>query len=466
MLTLVFCAVLTADPATPNEVIERAVIDVATIEPPEDRKHFRYLSLWPSSRSRQPSLEHALSFWLNSLTWAPSAIPLEPVQNGVLYRLDLRRLGWSAAAWERLAAIDPYFAVPTHVDGKIRRGWLDPKVEAVLRQETGSTRAVLRADWFLARTSLDGEKGFFRQGFYSEFLALPKTVAELETILNAKEELKLPATNGLDTIFNVQGDATKDSGVAQHNRGAELLPTLVGKGRRFEWRTLDTDSNAGKSSAQRQLAGKLTKAGSELIFSLPNGLHGYYAANAEGKRVGEVPGNIAQDKTHPHDFIVYTSWKCVRCHGPQDGINGIDGMIRRQMVAKNTALALIKKEHAPKDERLQARIDAYYRSPLRPEIEGQREDYARVLREEINGLTGAENTRHYLSWIEGYLYGRVDLATVRQETGFGESTPALIKLTSPSDLTPLPDGEWVSREAFEDNFARLMTATIHPWEKH
>lgn len=451
-------------PSTPNEVFEAAVIDLASLKvSPADRGWIRYLSVWPSSPSELESLSAAASFWANSLSWGPELVPISLTADGTLIRIDLRRFGWSKESWEKLAAADPYFAVTTRAkDGTLIRGWIDPKTEAALRASTGSTRAVLRADWFLARTSLDGQQGFFQQGFYSEFLGLPKTESELLATLHAEEKIAIQSSAVFNAIFLLKGGAVQDSIVAQHNRGLETMATPIGPaGSRFIWRSLDTDSNAGDASVFTSLAGSLKVAGKEHIYSLPNGLHGYFAVNGKGERVSEVPEKIAQDKTHPHDSIVYLGWKCVRCHGAQ-GINGFDDVIRRLMVNKKTAVAVIGKGYE-QDPALRAKLDAYYKSDLALEIESHRKSYA-VAVKSATGMEPAENTKNYLGWVERYLWGRIDLLTAQNESGLGDETERYITLTSPSPLVPLLAGETISRELWEANYGRLMTAKIHEWE--
>lgn len=449
-------------PTSPNEVIEAAVIDLSTV-PEKDRYWTRYLSLWPWPASESESLQSALSFWLNSLSWAPTPTVPRMTQDGSLWRIDLRTYGWSLAAWEALAKAEPYFAVTVVKKGEITRGWLDPKTELALRKASNSRMAVARADWFLARTSLDGEKGFRQQGFYSTFLGLPKTEKELFETLHAKESLKLPASTQFNTLFLLRGGASISRQVAQHDRGIEEFPTLVGSGPRFLWRSLDTDANAKESSVTKNLAGTIKVAGKEHIYSLPNGLHGYFACNGDGKRVAEVPTNIAQDKGHAFDVTVYLGWKCIRCHTPNGGINGFDDVIRRLMVGKGTGLGILSKDYES-DLNFKLKIDSYYKTDLARDTKEQRESYTEIVRQ-LTGMTPDECAKNYLRWIEGYLYGKVDRFTAATESGFGEETDAYIKLTSPSDLVPLLDGIKLDRENFEAEFPRLMTAKIHDWEE-
>lgn len=462
---LLLAVALTADPSlptTPDEVWQAAAIDLSTVQP-KDRPYIRYVSLWPWPASSQPSLHSALSFWCNSLSWNPKAIIPQQVPGG-LWRIDLRNYYWEHKAWESVAKFDPYFLVSQKGhDGKLIRGWIDPTVEAALRYDTGSSKPILRADWFLARTSLDGDKGFF-QGFYSQILGLPKTQQELLAILYAEEKLKLPKSEEFNKLFLLTGGSVLRSQVAQHNRGLELLPTLVGpSGSKFIWRSLDVDSDAAASSIVENgnLGGKIKVAGQEFIFSLPNGLHGYYIANAVGKRVAEVPTNIAQHKGHAFDSTVRTGYSCVDCHGPNAGINGFDDVIRRLQVGRKTGVVVISKGYT--DKEFQQFLEVYYGSNLANDTAAHRAVYKYVVLQ-LTDQTPDQNAKNYLRWVEGYLWGRVTLETAVAESGYGEQTETYLKLTSPGALVPLTAGESIARELFEANYSRLLTARIYPWE--
>ena len=60
--------------------------------------------------------------------------------------------------------------------------------------------------------------------------------------------------------------------------------------------------------------------GGEMIFTLPNGLQGYFVVNDKGNRVTEAPLNIAEDKSaHLGDTVIRNAASCMSCH--RTGIN-------------------------------------------------------------------------------------------------------------------------------------------------
>lgn len=454
-------AVLPTDPAS---VYDHVIVDLDTV-PSADRPYTRFLSLWPTSSLRQDSLLQASVFWGNSLSWMPEMQRLHLTENGSLWRIDLREWGWSKEAWEALAATDTYFAVTVGH----RRGWVDPKVEAAVRYATGSSKAVLRADLFLARASLDGKKedGFFREGVYSKFLNLPKTDTELKAILRAEDKVKVPAVTGYDVfIFLLKGGGTSESGVAPHNRVLQVKRTLIGPDdASFYWESLDTDKDTGESSINKNFGGTFKRAGGEQIFSLTNGLHGYYACNAKGERLAEVPIAIAQSN-HAKEKVVVLGWQCNYCHGPNSGINGFVDEQKPLVLGKGTALAVISKGHGDKDaQQEKLRNETYHLSDLKATTEKHRKAYAAAVLA-VNELTPEENSKNYVGWVTDYLYGPVDRETAIRETGFGKDFDYYVRHAG--DVNSLkflnvPPGK-ISRSQFEEDYPRLMQSKTWPWE--
>mgnify|MGYP000591409221 CR=1 FL=1 len=464
MWAFALAAAIAVLPETPAEVYDAVVVDLDSV-PSADRPYIRWLSLWPVLPSRQDSLSSATSFWGNSLSWMEMQ-RLHLTEDGALWRIDLREWGWSKEAWEALAATDVYFATTVGY----HRGWIDPKVEAAVRYATGSSKAVLRADTFLARTSLDGAKkdGFFREGFYSKFLNLPKTDKELKDVLGAKEKVKVPAVTGYDVfIFLLKGGGTSESGVALHNRVLQVQRTLIGPDEAtFYWESLDVDNDTGEGSINKQFGGTLNRAGGEQIFSLPNGLHGYFACNAKGERISEVPTGIAQGN-HPKEKVVVLGWQCNYCHGPNGGINGFVDEQKPLVLGKKTALAIVSKGHVDKQAELELkqRNETYHLSDLKETTLKHRKAYAAAVLEATE-LKPDENSKNYVGWVTDYLYGPVDRETAIRETGFGKDFDYYVQHAGDvNSLTFLnvPPGK-ISRSKFEEDYPRLMQAKAWPWE--
>src|SRR5437899_182451 len=71
-------------------------------------------------------------------------------------------------------------------------------------------------------------------------------------------------------------------------------------------------------------------SGGEMIFSLPNGLQGYYLANAKGARLELAPTDIVTDK-FAEDKTVRNGLACMRCHdsGMKDFVDTVRPAVER-----------------------------------------------------------------------------------------------------------------------------------------
>jgi hypothetical protein len=78
-------------------------------------------------------------------------------------RFNIIDLGWTELDWREILALYPYRNLPE-----------SPQIKAV-ENTTGSQISVLRADWFAETAS--------RAPLYNTLLRLPKTFAELQTML-------------------------------------------------------------------------------------------------------------------------------------------------------------------------------------------------------------------------------------------------------------------------------------------
>src|SRR5262249_31789207 len=93
-------------------------------------------------------------------------------------------------------------------------------------------------------------------------------------------------------------------------------------------------------------------AGGEIIYSLPNGLHGFLLVNALGTRLDKAPGQIVSDPKRP-DRLGGTGISCMACH--VRGINLKDDQVSDHL-AKNpkafteTDAELIRALYVPKDK--------------------------------------------------------------------------------------------------------------------
>jgi len=268
-------------------------------QPARARSFLRYFSLVHlynagSSDAELETYRIGLSKLINSLSWRKEiALPAAIDAARTLLRIDLRDYGWTAATWDRLLASYPY-ALGSAADQQIT-------------QLSGAAAPYIRADWFAARASAPP--------LYHEILELPKTVEELERVLG------IDAARDFAEEKNVARAGLRASGVSRNNRVLERHPSAYGS----YWKSFDFRSSADQQDIfQNPLA--FNAAGSEIIFNLPNGLQGYFVADAAGRRINEAPVAIVSDRTNPDDPVIRNGVSCMSCH--YDGIRQFTDEVR------------------------------------------------------------------------------------------------------------------------------------------
>ncbi len=276
--------------------------DVRSIPNPSDRLRVRYfdLSMLANAGYTEDQLEvyrQATTFLLNSLSsgrtvLAPKAVDKEKL----LYRIDLRDYGWSAATWNAFERIYPY---AVEYDQNSRLFPYDEVSAEQLRRETGTRIPFIQADWFLSHGS--------RPPLYFQVLNLPRTQRELEAQLGVNV-----ARNILDE--QVLRAGFKNAGPSQNNRVIERHD--LGGNRGALWVSYDFSNNLG---ARDVFANPLDfqQDGGELIFNLDNGLQAYFVVDAAGVRQDKAPNNVVQDPLS-RDGAVETGLSCMNCH-QEDG---------------------------------------------------------------------------------------------------------------------------------------------------
>jgi hypothetical protein len=273
LLFLVFMAPAER-PFVPESQLQTAILNDLQSAVAQNRQYFRYYSLdnlWnnPGIDAGELALHRiALSKLVNHLSWTREiTIPRALGPEDLLVRIDLRDYGWTIDTWRRITASYPYALGPV---------------------------PYIRVDWFVANAS--------KPPFYHDILRLPRTLAELESILH------------LDAEFDFQQNFTRrfgvrDSGVSRNNRAMERHSTVYGA----YWKSFDFAGNSPEQDIFRDPV-DLHADGGEVIFNLPNGLQGYFIVNKKGQRINEAPVNIVRDRTNLDDPVVHNGRSCIGCH--------------------------------------------------------------------------------------------------------------------------------------------------------
>ena len=245
---------------------------------------------------------NALAKLINSLSWHPKVRRPEAIDDrGTIFRIDLRWYMWDATIWNRILQDYPY-------------GILDDGVTSrVISVFTASKVPLIRGDWFVATAS--------RPPLYQDILQLPGNLAELERQLRVDAAQNIAQERVVRVAFN-------GSGISKNNRVLERHDAVHG----YYWRTYDFDEvpqnliDRGLLAPDRRnvfayplgpgsVENTFLHAGGEAIFSLPNGLQGYYIMNAVNNRLDKAPTAIVSDPRRP-DKAVELGVSCMGCHVP------------------------------------------------------------------------------------------------------------------------------------------------------
>jgi tetratricopeptide (TPR) repeat protein len=290
---------------------------------PEERPSLRYVTFAHSWFAGQATLQHAqsnrqaLSLLLNSLSWAPKISrpePVDPAQTVFRVRLGDYRSSkgiWGPEWWDRVLNDYPYdLARPDSASAQ----WV--------AAETKCPQPYVRGDWLLSAGA--------KAPLYYRLLDLPRTQQGVEQLL------------GVDAIANLKSGKAIRSAVlpnstqsspSPYNRLLERheIPVEVGPyagwkertERPAYWRTYDFyDDRDPRNLFLRPRGPEIGPRGfqhdgAELIFHLPNGLVGFFVADASGKRWNASTivscadhFHVAQEK---RPSVPVTS-SCITCH--------------------------------------------------------------------------------------------------------------------------------------------------------
>ena len=265
---------------------------------PFDRAFARYFSmthLYNTGESAQILQEYrnGLSKLINSLSWGLEVTNPQSINpQRTIFYIDLRHYEWDRNdGWTQIEGAYPY-----HIP-------FDAPTETALREQLGRLQTEMNCDvpsihidWFLATTSLPP--------LYHDLLSLPLTDRELETRLGVDVGRNLRDAPGV----RVWRAGFNNSGVSNNNRMVERHAFRDGA----YWKSYDFAGNVGTQNIFTHPL-SFTHDGGEVIFNLPNGLQGYYLANASGLRLDEAPINIVSNPA-ASDPTVRNGLSCMGCH--------------------------------------------------------------------------------------------------------------------------------------------------------
>ncbi len=303
----------------PREEFVRAALNDLGKQDELDREYIRYFTFrnhyngrFPCETDEQYNKRQTLyvagfNKMLNSVSLGTSLVVPEPVDNtkDLLVRIDIRDLGWEEYQWDVLVNAYPYGVDP----------YSDPTLSA-LTKETRTVLPILRSGWFMANSS--------RPAIYHALLNLPKHIRELEQRLGINVERNIDRGDVARAAFDRGA-----SGVSANNRMVERHDLPQGG---YYWKSYDFAGSFGSQSLRDFPHGPEDNVplalhlkpfehdGGEMIFSLPNGMQGYYLSDNKGNRIDEGPEKIVSYQQRPKDKAptIINGRSCIDCHA--DGI--------------------------------------------------------------------------------------------------------------------------------------------------
>jgi mono/diheme cytochrome c family protein len=284
-----------AVPFIDNAAVSRWMAsDITTIRL-EDQKFQRYLSLVhvmnAGATSAQMDLyRYGMAKAVNALSGGTRVVAPRAIdQYGTVYRVDLRDLRWDASGtrvdkWELLVAANPYAI--EYVDDSA----------TVVKQLTRTRVPVQAGDWLVFAG--------MQPPLYHDVVGIPATLTELQTQLGTNINQDIARQEVWRSGFN-------NSGIAQLNRVLERHEIPAG-GNRTLWISYDFAGNGGKENIFSNPLDFQSDA-SEVIFSLPNGLHAYMLVDGAGKRLDEGSDRVVVDRTQKNGNVI-NGISCISCH--------------------------------------------------------------------------------------------------------------------------------------------------------
>lgn len=340
-----------------GEVVDLALRDIANTSE-LDRSYMRYFefrqqynAVFPCESDAQ-ALERVKYYragflkFLNSVSRGKTLVAPEPVpgSDGLLLRIDLRDLDWSEHEYNRLIAEYDY--------------GIDPRSDTqllTLALEAGTELPIMRADWFLSNAS--------RPDLYGLLLDLPEHIRILEDRMQVDVD-----RNIIDRRVVRGGFFQGSSGVSDHNRMLERHDLSSGG---YYWKSYDFEGDVRQQNLKQfphgpEEVGHLPFGlqpfkhdGGEMIFSLPNGLQGYYLSTAAGEILQEGPTSVVsfRDREIGKGVEILNGRSCFSCHS--DGLIAKRDQLREHIETSSLFTLdqrdLLLEMYAPQDE-----IDALF----------------------------------------------------------------------------------------------------------
>ena len=399
-----------------------------------DREFLRFFSLrhlLDAGVTAERLETHRVAFTkaINHLSWEKElVIPQTLDADGTVLAVDIRKLGWhkkvlrstsddkrSLNLFDLVLLEYPYATIAPDSDDF-------DQLESELFGATKQVRPIpfVRTDWFCSVV--------LQPPLYHDLLQLPRTLEELESILNVDSQ------DNVSTNLAIRAGLTV-SGVSRNNRIVERHPQRDG----YYYASRDFASNLGSENILRDPI-DFRASGGEMIFRLPNGMQGYYVADGQGRRLDAAPTSIVVDK-FASDRVVRNGLGCIRCH--RAGIKDFRDSVRDVVAAL---------PGNPGFDRRKA-LELY---PTRETWDDIIARDKRLFEKAMSNIASGSAQREPVSVVTSeYLEGTLSVQEAAAELGVSHDdlrascrAPGFTRL----GLAPLASGGVIRRDAWEDNF--------------
>jgi mono/diheme cytochrome c family protein len=331
----------------------------------QDQPFTRYLTITYSSNAggcegERKELERqrfALFKGINSVSTNPVVGIPKPIDEGnTIYRIDIRDYNWDRQidlldngtvlfndGWDAIVDGVGAFAVPYTGDQA------DDLV-----QDSGTAIPFLPVNAFIQATEF-GDLYYSLIGAKANLFDFELQVLKIDTKAEIADD-------------NLLRGGFSNSGVSKQERVLNRFDQNTAGGYAY-WVSFDFDGGSGtvngnlvrdlanESIYQNPIDFKFT--GGEAIFNLPNGMQGYYVANAAGARLNEAPVGIVIDPAQ-NNGTVTNGASCHSCHNA--GMITFTDTVRQFVLENRTIFDNATYEHVlnqyPTPEVFQAAMDA------------------------------------------------------------------------------------------------------------
>ena len=314
-----------------------------------DRRHQRYFSLVHLHNNNNINdadlrlYRAALSKVVNSLSRQPDIIvPVAIDETQSVFRIDLRDVGWDdLERWRVVLKAYPYGLQWT--DGRLDDLTDEINEMFALNNAAPDEIPYLRGDWFVAQAT--------RPPIYETLLQLPATVQELEKELGVNTESDFTRNRLARAGF-------AGSGISRSNR---LIDRHTGTNSQYYYKSFDFGKSFGRAVLFRFPLGPKFESnpfndqhafeadGGEIVFSLANGLQGYYITNAVGATLPEAPIKVVRDLNEISGSpVVVNGISCIGCH--RTGVQVFEDSVRGAFLGSAEARSKVEELYPEPDE--------------------------------------------------------------------------------------------------------------------